>query len=78
MNGMLKCERLYLPYNFPKKNEMNIRMKEERPKGERDIKSKSIPDIKPKTIAKREPLLMATNVIKTNKRSAVTKKKRNM
>ena len=51
-----------------------VKIKEERPKGEMDIKSNSNPEVKPKIIAKREPLLIATKLMKISKRSAVIKK----
>ena len=50
---------------------MKVKIKDESPKGAIDIKSNNKPEAKPKIIARREPLLMATKVIKISKRSAV-------
>jgi len=49
-------------------------MKEDNPRGDRDIKSKKTPEIKPIIMAKREPLFIATKVMYTKRRSVVIKK----
>ena len=63
INGKEKWLKLYLPCNLPKKNVKKVRIKDESPNGDMDIKSNKSPEENPKIIAKEEPLLIATKVI---------------